>query len=496
MTLCYVFQALVALGSSGSGWRRWLGLALFRLGPALIGTPGVVAADVASKPSAILVVAPHPDDESIMTAGVIAKAKSEGRRVAIAVVTNGDLGCDRDGLAREAETVAAMAALGVGEEDIFFLGYPDGYLEVLTPTPLQGVSRRWANGFCGPSAYTYAARGAGRTDVHSARTGTPAPYTSTALTDDLATLVERVRPDDIYVSHPIDEHPDHAFVYTYVRRALERSTLKTVRIHRALVHIGGCWPTAPTLPTVKGSRPCPEVAFAPTLDAPDLPPPLQRYRPSELAPVPDAMRNPNPIANPKFVAIASYPSQTGPLNFGLSYLFSFARAREPFFVESLVEEGGRMRRQRAFGSSPGLFTFKGEWQFDEAGARRVAAQKAPLRCVVPDMSEGGSWEFLSSSAAAYALRRVSSFVVLERRAATGRGSGRVLAKWPVPAWARRPSDLEVTVDLRPDEGGAGEITVRLDGEVLGVAVDPEPLRTGDLVTASGVELARAVCTAL
>jgi hypothetical protein len=38
----------------------------------------------------VLVVAAHPDDEALGAAGIIARARAAGRRVLVAVVTNGD----------------------------------------------------------------------------------------------------------------------------------------------------------------------------------------------------------------------------------------------------------------------------------------------------------------------------------------------------------------------------------------------------------------------
>ena len=74
----------------------------------------------------------HPDDESIATAGTMARAKAEGHRVVLVVATRGELGeYSPDALApgetlaerRVAEQQAAAHALGV--DRLEFLGYRD-----------------------------------------------------------------------------------------------------------------------------------------------------------------------------------------------------------------------------------------------------------------------------------------------------------------------------------------------------------------------------------
>ena len=82
----------------------------------------------------LVVVAPHPDDESLGCGGLIAQAVREGRPVRVVIVSNG---CgshphskayphDRLRSLREAETVRAMAELGLGAEHVHFLRLPDG----------------------------------------------------------------------------------------------------------------------------------------------------------------------------------------------------------------------------------------------------------------------------------------------------------------------------------------------------------------------------------
>ncbi len=100
----------------------------------------------------VLVVVAHQDDEALGYAGVIAKERAAGRRVVIALVTNGDSGLSgtasgycgaasgnpatnvQYGLTRSAETRNAMALLGLqwtpnlATTNIIFLGYPQNGL--------------------------------------------------------------------------------------------------------------------------------------------------------------------------------------------------------------------------------------------------------------------------------------------------------------------------------------------------------------------------------
>ncbi len=82
-----------------------------------------------------LVVAAHPDDIDFGANGTVASWTDAGIEVTYCVVTNGDAGgfdetvprADIPGI-RQAEQRAAAKCVGV--EDVRFLGYPDGALEV------------------------------------------------------------------------------------------------------------------------------------------------------------------------------------------------------------------------------------------------------------------------------------------------------------------------------------------------------------------------------
>lgn len=83
----------------------------------------------------LLVLAPHPDDETLGCGGTIWRARQAGARVTIAFVSDGS--GSHSGLldpaelreTRRREATAAAAALGVEGDDLRFLDLPDGHLD-------------------------------------------------------------------------------------------------------------------------------------------------------------------------------------------------------------------------------------------------------------------------------------------------------------------------------------------------------------------------------
>lgn len=83
----------------------------------------------------VLVVTAHPDDVDFGAAGSIARWTDAGASVSYCIVTDGDAGgFDPDvprseipGIRRGEQTAAAVA---IGVDELHFLGYPDGRLEV------------------------------------------------------------------------------------------------------------------------------------------------------------------------------------------------------------------------------------------------------------------------------------------------------------------------------------------------------------------------------
>ncbi len=84
-------------------------------------------------PGTVLVLAPHPDDESLGCGGLIAECCARARAVHVAVLTDGTGSHPASRVwpparlkaLREQEARAAIAALGLPPERISFLGLPD-----------------------------------------------------------------------------------------------------------------------------------------------------------------------------------------------------------------------------------------------------------------------------------------------------------------------------------------------------------------------------------
>ncbi|MEH3039117.1 MAG: PIG-L family deacetylase [Sphingomonas paucimobilis] len=100
------------------------------------------------RPRALLVVAPHPDDEAIAAHGVITRLARRGVRIAILVVSDGaashpgSVRWPRARLVqeRQRETRRAMQRIGVKAGAITFLGLPDGRLGEHAAEVCRGIA--------------------------------------------------------------------------------------------------------------------------------------------------------------------------------------------------------------------------------------------------------------------------------------------------------------------------------------------------------------------
>jgi len=129
----------------------------------------------------VLVIAPHPDDESAGPGGAIAQHAARGDAVSVVYVTNGvhgDPTGEREPSAyielRRREAESACDILGIGARE--FWGLPDGC--AVTPTDLANV---------------------------------------TSL---LVDAINRTQPATVYAPHVGESHPDHHFIGLATERAI------------------------------------------------------------------------------------------------------------------------------------------------------------------------------------------------------------------------------------------------------------------------------------
>jgi LmbE family N-acetylglucosaminyl deacetylase len=261
--------------------------------------------------TSLLVVSPHPDDETLCCAGVMQRVRRAGGQVSVVWITSGDaawinlllmshslfptparareLGERRMGEARE-----ATARLGVAPAGQLFLGYPDGGIE-----QLLGAHR----------AVPYTSRTTAVAAVPYADALYPGhPYTGEALERDFLAVLERVKPTLILAPSELDSHPDHRSAGRLTQSALARYPGSTA-VRYWIVHGGQGWPSPRAL--------LPGIPLTPAPPALPLAPAAFELTPAE--------------EDRKFSALEAYPTQ---LRVTAPFLLAFVRSNELFSVRA------------------------------------------------------------------------------------------------------------------------------------------------------------------
>lgn len=223
---------------------------------------------------ALLVLAPHPDDETLGFAGLIDAYVRAGKPVSVVVVTDGDAYCEAcrfwkngsvagpmctaeelsnfatpeiDSLAevRRNESAAAAAILGVAAPR--FLGYPD-----------TGLAAAWRE--LGEGKTSEPLRRSDFSQCTSCDTcgygeGPHTTLTAETLTASLRELIA-AQPEGalIATTHWLDGHPDHSALGNFVRR-LNGESASPHAVAYAVIHAhtkntanADCWYPAPAAP--------------------------------------------------------------------------------------------------------------------------------------------------------------------------------------------------------------------------------------------------------
>jgi LmbE family N-acetylglucosaminyl deacetylase len=265
----------------------------------------------------LLVVAPHPDDETLCCAGVIQRVLSAGGRASVVWLTSGDgsqlgeLIIEKSlfgnpqkmrayGERRMREARAATAALGVPASGQFFLGYPDGaVLELLS----DYRTRPYRSRFTAAAAVPY------ETALFPRH-----PYTGESLERDFAAVLERVRPTLLLAPSPLDSHADH-HAAGLLTIAATRATPISVRYW--IVHGGEGWPSPRGL--------MPGVPLTPAPRGATLEPGAFALSPRE--------------EDGKLAALRAYQTQ---LQVTEAFLLAFVRTTELFSVQPTVSNPMRV----------------------------------------------------------------------------------------------------------------------------------------------------------
>jgi LmbE family N-acetylglucosaminyl deacetylase len=189
----------------------------------------------------VLIVAPHPDDETLACGGLVQVALAAGAHVSAVYLTSGD-GLEWDillsrapmpepqkmlalGRRRMTEARNAAAALGIPSENLYFLGYPDA-----------GLSHLISGNYASP----YKSRHTGATAVPYPDAVSPgAAYTGRNLEKDLQSVITAVKPTIVLLPSIHEAHPDHRAAARFVTEALRG---QQASLRRWMVHGGEEWP--------------------------------------------------------------------------------------------------------------------------------------------------------------------------------------------------------------------------------------------------------------
>jgi LmbE family N-acetylglucosaminyl deacetylase len=175
----------------------------------------------------VVVVAPHPDDETIAAGGLIRRLVGAGATVQVVFVTSGDGYPDAvraslhgrppdaaDYLAygslRRREALDATRRLGLSRAAVHFLAFPDGGLDALWQSH-WGRDRPYTSPYTGSDSPPYP----GVVDPH-------AEYDGQDLTAALSEVLAAAHPTLVVMPHPDDVHLDHAATARFVVEAIER----------------------------------------------------------------------------------------------------------------------------------------------------------------------------------------------------------------------------------------------------------------------------------
>jgi LmbE family N-acetylglucosaminyl deacetylase len=204
----------------------------------------------------LLVIAPHPDDETLAAGGLMQRVLAQGGRVQVLLMTAGDgyreaVAADAHGAQvgesafvaygerRLGEARAALNLLGSGHIRTDVIGFPDGAMASL-------LGDHWWRIAPAHSPFTHADR-----PPYPQAIDPHLPYAGVALRDALARILKATQPTIIALPDWIDAHPDHSASAIFVMLAIDdwlraqgRQLESSPRLLAYIIHWDN-WPPRP-----------------------------------------------------------------------------------------------------------------------------------------------------------------------------------------------------------------------------------------------------------
>ena len=207
-----------------------------------------------TKEDRVLVLAPHPDDEDISCGGVIQRALKSGAQVKVAYLTCGDNNIfsivfynkfmflfrlfslkHSDftdlGNQRVQEAINAMKILGLDENNLIFLGYPDHGTDHMFVFHWN-QQKPYRSSFSGHSHVPY-----------DRSAGYKKKFTADNVIEDVKSILADYKPTKVFVASSSDVNGDHWAYYLYLMASLYDlgDSVPRPKIYPYLIHAPG-WP--------------------------------------------------------------------------------------------------------------------------------------------------------------------------------------------------------------------------------------------------------------
>lgn len=149
-----------------------------------------------------LVIAPHPDDEINLAGQLMISLKKKDIEIFVAYTSNGDA-VEKFGNKRLTEAINANAVLGIEEDHLIFLGYPNewqGNIHIYNASPTEQLTSKLGkietNSIKSHHEFCYMQNG-----VHHL-------FTRKNFKHDFKEMMQYVLPD-LIIAPEFDSHPDH-----------------------------------------------------------------------------------------------------------------------------------------------------------------------------------------------------------------------------------------------------------------------------------------------